>query len=50
MPRQLGLDRATLAAGGFEGKAGQTLVVPAEGRRPSVVAVGTGDPADLDAA
>ena len=49
MPRQLGLDRATLAAGGFEGKVGQTLVVPRKDG-PSVVAVGTGDPADLDAA
>ncbi len=49
VPRQLGLDRATLAAAGFEGKVGQSLAVP---RRdgPSVVAVGIGDPAALDAA
>ena len=49
VPRQLGLDRATLVASGFDGKVGQTLVVP---RRdgPSVVAVGVGDPATLDAA
>ena len=49
VPRQLGLDRATLVASGFDGKVGQTLVVP---RRdgPSVVAVGIGDPRELDAA
>ncbi|MET0458098.1 MAG: leucyl aminopeptidase [Ilumatobacteraceae bacterium] len=48
VPRQLGLDRATLVASGFDGKVGQTLVVP---RRdgPSVVAVGIGAPAELDA-
>jgi leucyl aminopeptidase len=42
IPRQLGLDRATLAASGFDGKVGQTIVVP---RRdgPSLVAVGIGD-------
>jgi leucyl aminopeptidase len=41
VPRQLGVDRATLTALGFEGKAGQTLVVP---RRdgPDLVAIGTG--------
>jgi leucyl aminopeptidase len=50
VPRQLGVDRATLAALGFDGKAGQTLVVP---RRdgPTLVAVGTGSgrlaPAEL---
>ena len=32
VPRQLGLDRATLAASGFDGKVGQTLVVPAARR------------------
>jgi leucyl aminopeptidase len=49
VPRQLGLDRATLTASAFDGKVGQTLVVP---RRdgPSVVAVGIGDPRELDAA
>jgi leucyl aminopeptidase len=48
VPRQLGIDRATLAAAGFEGKVGQALVVP---RRdgPSVVAVGVGERAALDA-
>jgi leucyl aminopeptidase len=42
IPRQLGVDRATLAALGFEGKAGQTLVIP---RRDGAdfVAVGTGE-------
>ena len=41
VPRQLGVDRATLTALGFEGKAGQTLVVP---RRDGadLVAIGTG--------
>ncbi len=41
VPRQLGVDRATLASLGFDGKAGQTLVVP---RRDGadVVAIGTG--------
>jgi leucyl aminopeptidase len=42
VPRQLGVDRATLAALGFEGKAGQTLVVPHRDGA-DVVAVGTGD-------
>ncbi len=48
VPRQLGISRATLANSGFEGKVGETLVVP---RRdgPSVVAVGIGDAAALDA-
>ncbi len=47
--RLLGLDRATLVASGFEGKVGQTLVVP---RRdgPSVVAVGVGESSSLDTA
>ena len=46
VPRQVGLDRSTLAASGFEGKLGQTLVVPRRGG-PSVIAVGIGDPAQL---
>ena len=46
VPRQVGLDRSTLAASGFEGKVGQTLVVPRRGG-PSVIAVGIGDPAEL---
>ena len=48
-PRQLGLDRASLAASGFDGKVGQTLVVPRGGgacrRRRSASAI----PATLDA-
>jgi leucyl aminopeptidase len=42
IPRQLGLDRATLAGSGFDGKVGQAIVVP---RRtgPTLVAVGVGD-------
>ena len=41
VPRQLGVDRTTLASLGFEGKAGQTLVVPRR-NGANVVAVGTG--------
>ena len=42
VPKAIGLDRATLAAAGFEGKLGQTFVVP---RRDAsdVIAVGIGD-------
>ena len=42
VPKSIGLDRATLAAAGFEGKVGQTFVVP---RRDAadVVAIGIGD-------
>jgi leucyl aminopeptidase len=49
VPRQVGLDRATLKAAGFEAKPGQTVSIP---RRdgPTVVAVGVGDPAEVDAA
>ncbi|MDQ3470114.1 MAG: leucyl aminopeptidase, partial [Actinomycetota bacterium] len=49
VPRQLGLDRATLVALGFEGKVGQTVVVPRRDR-PVVVAVGTGEPTELTVA
>jgi leucyl aminopeptidase len=48
VPRQLGVDRATLVASGFDGKVGETLVVPRRGGA-SVVAVGIGDPAAVDA-
>ncbi len=44
--RALGLTRAALAAHGFEGKPGQTLVLPAA-TGPTYVAVGIGDPAVL---
>src|SRR5215216_316803 len=46
VPRQLGLSRAALTAAGFEGKVGQTLVVP-RGDGPTVVAIGVGEPATL---
>jgi leucyl aminopeptidase len=48
VPQELGLERATLVASGFDGKVGEALVLP---RRdgPSIVAVGIGDPAELDA-
>ena len=46
VPRSLGLSRAALAASGFDGKAGQTLVVPsAEG--PAHIAIGIGVPGEL---
>ena len=48
VPRQLGLSRAALAANGFEGKAGQVLVVPAA-TGPALIAVGIGDAAELTA-
>jgi leucyl aminopeptidase len=41
VPRQLGVDRATLTTLGFDGKAGQTLVVPRR-QGADLVAVGTG--------
>ena len=46
VPRQLGLDRASLTAAGFDGKVGQTLAVPRKGGG-AVVAVGIGDPDTL---
>ncbi len=47
VPRRLGLSRTALEAAGFEGKVGQTLVVPtADG---VAVALGVGDPATIDA-
>jgi leucyl aminopeptidase len=48
VPRALGLNRAALAAHGFEGKPGQTLVVPATSG-PTHVAVGIGEPSALTA-
>ena len=47
VPRQLGLSRSVLEANGFEGKAGQILVVPTGGA--TVIAVGVGDPGAIDA-
>jgi leucyl aminopeptidase len=49
VPRQLGLDRATMVASGFEGKVGQVIMLPrSEG--PTVVGIGIGDPDELDEA
>ncbi len=47
VPRVLGLDRSALAAAGFGGALGETLLVPRQGA-PTLVAVGIGDPASLD--
>ncbi len=49
VPRQLGLDRASLTASGFDGKVGQTVVVPRQGGGV-VIALGVGDPETLTAA
>ena len=46
VPRSLGLNRQALAAAGFEGKLGQTLVVPAAEGAP-YIAVGVGVPGSL---
>ena len=42
VPRSLGLNRAALTAAGFEGKPGQTLVLPSA-TGPTLIAVGIGD-------
>lgn len=49
VPRSLGLSRPALAAHGFEGKAGQVLVVPSSGG-PTQVAVGIGAPGEATVA
>src|SRR5215831_425072 len=49
VPPSLGVDRAALSAMGFEGKVGQTLALPSRGG-PGLVAVGTGNAAELGAA
>ncbi len=46
VPKSLGFSRAALTANGFEGKAGQTLVVPSDGG-PAHIAIGIGKPAEL---
>ena len=46
--KELGLDRATLKAAGFEGKAGQTLVMP-RAKGPTLIIIGAGESAKLDA-
>lgn len=48
VPKDLGLDRATLAAAGFDGKIGQALLVPKAGG-PLLVAVGVGRAGKADA-
>ncbi len=47
VPKELGLDRQSLNAAGFEGKVGQTAIVPRPGQ-PALVAIGTGPKAELD--
>jgi leucyl aminopeptidase len=47
-PGELELDRESLTAAGFEGKTGQTIVVPRVGGQP-VILIGIGSPSDLDA-
>ena len=42
VPRSLGLNRAALGSHGFEGKVGQTLVLPSTAG-PTLIAVGIGD-------
>ncbi len=49
VPRTLGLSRAALVAHGFEGKLGQTLVLPVA-TGPTLIAVGIGTPKDLTVA
>lgn len=49
IPNELGLDRAALTAAGFDGKVGQTLVVPRPSG-PTYVVFGVGPRAELDAA
>ena len=47
VPKDLGLDRATLEAAGFEGKIGQSLVIPRAGV-PALIAVGIGTKDERD--
>ena len=49
IPAPLQLDRETLTRSGFDAAVGQTLAVPRQ-NEPTVVAVGIGDPTELDAA
>ncbi|WP_155369778.1 leucyl aminopeptidase [Catellatospora vulcania] len=48
VPQALGVDRGDLAGAGFTGGIGQTLALPRPGG-PALIAVGVGDPAELDA-
>ncbi|HQV57757.1 MAG TPA: M17 family peptidase N-terminal domain-containing protein, partial [Ilumatobacteraceae bacterium] len=45
VPKALGLNRAALTEGGFEGKVGQSLVIP--NANGAAIAVGIGDPANV---
>ena len=45
VPKELGLDRATLEAAGFEGQIGQSLIIPRAGS-PALIAVGIGPRAE----
>lgn len=47
VPKELGLDRTALAATGFQGKVGQTQIVP-RAKGPTLVAVGIGPRAAID--
>jgi leucyl aminopeptidase len=49
VPAGIALDRADLESAGFQGKVGQSLLVPRRGQ-PPIVAVGVGEPGRLDAA
>jgi leucyl aminopeptidase len=49
VPKDLGFDRAALEAAGFEGKVGQTLVIPKTGG-PITIAIGVGKLGEVDAA
>ena len=49
VPRVLGLSRAALEKAGFEGKPGQTLVLPSA-TGPTYIAVGIGEPKSLSTA
>ncbi|MES2641966.1 MAG: leucyl aminopeptidase [Myxococcota bacterium] len=49
IPGEVGLDRAALTAAGFDGKVGQTLVIPRPSS-PTFVVFGVGPRAELDAA
>ncbi|MGA0803304.1 MAG: M17 family peptidase N-terminal domain-containing protein [Ilumatobacteraceae bacterium] len=42
VPAELGVSRSQLTAAGFEGKVGQTLVVPSSGKA-TLIAVGVGE-------
>jgi leucyl aminopeptidase len=47
VPRQLGVSRSALESNGFEGTAGQILVIPSGDT--TMVAIGVGDPGSIDA-